>query len=287
MDPRLIAPDGFHIPTLEEWPVLNTYLSTQSQSMAALKNISLDVWTFPNGSASNAYLFEAMPGGAILYNGSGYNMNGWGYYWMYTQGGNSPDDGRPRYAYFGYNGSAAPDAFYTFLGQGMSVRIISNDSLVRGQLFGGGILLENTGTEGITGYQDGGSPYIGSDIWGCSGIIIGATDGQDGHTNTQLMAINFCNTLSDKLTNGVVSYNEYRDWYVPASDEALRQIQQVPEYEALLDPTQAYWTSTEMDNFTAFTIINPSNTPGGGNWILKQSNKSIGLPFLGMRRQQL
>jgi hypothetical protein len=74
---------------------------------------------------------------------------------------------------------------------------------------------------------------------------------------------------------------------VPASDEVLIQIQQVHEYESLLDPTQPYWTSTEANSGEAFAIINLSGTPGGANWSLKQLPKSQTLPFLGMRKQTL
>ena len=81
--------------------------------------------------------------------------------------------------------------------------------------------------------------------------------------------------------------NTYNDWYVPAADEALLQIQQVPEYEALLDPTQSYWTSTESSSIEAFTITNPSSTPGGANWIIKQASKLASYAFLGMRKQQI
>ncbi|MEI6887635.1 MAG: hypothetical protein WCK31_05385, partial [bacterium] len=185
------------------------------------------------------------------------------------------------------DGNCSPNGGVTNLGNGLTARIISNDSLVRGQLFGGGILLENLGTEGLTGYNDGGSPYIGIDVWGCDGILIGAGDGQNGYANTQVMIAQACNSITTYLgISGNYIYG-YNDWYVPASDEVLVQIQQVPEYEALLDPTQSYWTSTEIDNFNAFTIINPSGHPGGGNWITKQTSKLINLPFLGMRKQTL
>jgi uncharacterized protein (TIGR02145 family) len=237
-DTRFIAPTGYHIPTLEEWPLLNNYLSSQSQSMSNLKNISLNVWTPPNTDAINAYLFEAVPGGAIFYNGNSYNINGWAYYWMYTQGDNPPFNA-PRYAYFGFNGSSAPDGGITFNGQGMCVRIIDNDSLVVAQPFGGGMLLENTGTEGITAWTSG-TPEIsaivlGSDSqWGCVGLNVGATSNLDGYTNTQLMAARPCNNLVTALGNPILFYNDYNDWYIPAIDEVLQQIQAVPEYEILL-----------------------------------------------------
>jgi uncharacterized protein (TIGR02145 family) len=282
-DPRNLAPSGYHLPTYWEWDVLNNYLGTQSQVLCGLKDTMLNVWTPPNTDAANLYDFEIVPGGGInaVY-GTSYGMAGAAYYWIYTL-----DPTYPLYAYFLFNGDCSPNGGATNQGLGMTARIISNSSLVRGQLFGGGILLENTGTEGITGYYDGGAPYFSFDFWGCSGILIGAGDSQDGYSNTQAMLSNACNGSVDYIASSSNYTNGYNDWYIPAADEILRQIHEVPEYEALLDPTQSYWTSTEVDNFNAFTIINPSNTPGVGNWILKQSNKSINFPFFVMRKQTL
>jgi len=290
-DARLLAPTGYHLPTIYEWNVLNNYLASQSELMCQLKNISLNVWTAPNTSATNAYLFEAMPGGAIGagYNGGlSYNMPSWGYYWIYTQ-----DPATPRYAYFGFEGSCAPQDFApTFPGQGMTIRIIDNDSLVRGQQFGGGMLLENIGTEGITAWtyitpEISAIVYGADDTWGCSGLTIGAGSVVDGYTNTQLMKARPCNNVVTAVGNPANYYNDYNDWYIPASDELLLQIQQVPEYEALLDPSKSYWTSTEVDDLDAIALTNGTNTPGAGNWYLTVKPKGIAYPFLGMRRQQL
>lgn len=281
-DPRNLAPNGYHIPTYGEWDVLNNYLSSQSQLLCGLKDVILNVWTPPNTDAANLYDFEMVPGGGVQVITGGYYIGVYAYYWIYTL-----DLANPLYCYFSYAGDCSPNGGNTNPGNGLTARIIDNTSLVRGQLFGGGILLENTGPEGITGYNDGGSPYIGFDFWGCSGIIIGATDPQNGYANTQLMYTQACNGVSDYLGSFVNYIYGYNDWYIPASDEALVQIQQVPEYEALLDPTQFYWTSTEANSGEAIAIVNISGTPGGANWSLKQLNKIQTGAFLGMRKQQL
>jgi uncharacterized protein (TIGR02145 family) len=297
-DSRILAPNDYHIPTRGEWNVLNNYLISQSQSMANLKNISLNVWTAPNTSANNAYLFEAMPTGAIgsSYNsGTSYNMASWGYQWIYTQYLTQPN-----YAFFGYDGTCAPmDANPTFPGQGMAVRIIDNASLVRGQLFGGGFLLENISSEGITAfafydvnynyYEPSISNFvIGDEAWGPL-VAIGANDSQRGYDNTQIMGSNSNNSISMLLAaqTGFAADNKYYDWYIPASDEVLIQIQQVPEYEMWLDPFKEYWTSTEQGDDFAFAVVNRSNTPGGSNWELQLKDKYEIKPFLGMRRQIL
>jgi uncharacterized protein (TIGR02145 family) len=281
-DPRNLAPSGYHIPTYWEWDVLNNYLNSQSQLLCGLKNVSLGVWTAPNTDAANLYDFEIVPGGAISPTTGGYSIGIYAYYWTYTL-----DLANPLYSYFSYDGNCSPNGGVTTLGNGLTARIIDNDSLVRGQLFGGGMLLENTGTEGITGYNDVGVPYIGADVWGCDGIIIGASDPQNGYANTQLMVSNACSPPVDYIASPSIYTYGYNDWYIPAVDEALVQIQQVPEYEALLDPTQSYWTSTEANSNQAFVIYNPTNTPGGSNWTTRAVSKSLGILFLGMRRQQL
>jgi len=294
LDSRLIAPTGYHIPTLEEWPILNTYLISNSESMANLKNISLNVWTAPNTDATNAYLFEAVPGGAIPSDGSnaGYNMPSWAYYWMYTQGGGGGNLNKLKYSYFGFDGSSSPDNGWTNIGQGLTIRIIDNDSLVRGQAFGGGMLLENTGTEGITAWTIGrwgdisaiaNAPFLGEQ-WGCSGTIIGAGSVSDGYANTQLMDVAACNVTSGKLAAGTNQYNEYRDWYIPACEEVLNQIQAVPEYQTILNTTYNYWTSTEVNDTEAMAL---TYDIGSGNWVLIPKPKGEIYLIVAMRKQQL
>jgi uncharacterized protein (TIGR02145 family) len=284
-DPRNLAPVGYHIPTYYEWNVLNDYLVSQSQTMCGLKNVSLNVWIAPNSEAANLYNFEIVPGGAVPPGNVSYYMGAYAYYWIYTS-----DPVIPIYAYFNYLTSCSPGDFTaTTLGNGMTVRIIDNASLVRGQLFGGGFLLENVGAEGITGYkEDSGQLLTGyTDAWGCDSTNIGANDGQRGYDNTQAMYSYGCNPLTDFIGSGANYINGYNDWYVPASDEVLIQIQQVPEYEAILDPTKDYWTSTEIDANQALKITNPSMTPGASNWVLKIESKLFVAPFLGMRKQFL
>ena len=286
-DPRNIAPTGYHLPTVGEWETLNTYLISQSQTFCGLKNVSLGVWLAPNTDAANLYDFEIVPGGAISPTTGGYYMGEYGYYWIYV-----PNPNGPIYAYFSFDGVCNPNDFtVTTLGNGMTARIIDNTSLVRGQLFGGGLLLENLGTEVLTAYLEGGFTTFSNDfpeIWGCDGIVIGAGSVLDGYANTQLMFSNACNTLVN-IVGAPNTYlnNLYDNWYVPAFDEALIQIQQVPEYEALLDPNGSYWTSTEANSNQAYVIYNPTFTPGGSNWATRAVSKSLTLPFLGMRKQQI
>jgi uncharacterized protein (TIGR02145 family) len=286
-DPRNLAPAGYHLPTVGEWETLNNYLISQSQTFCGLKNVSLGVWSAPNTDAANLYDFEIVPGGGVNVGSGGYFMGEYGYYWIYV-----PNPNGPIYAYFSFDGTCSPNDFtITTLGNGMTARIIDNTSLVRGQLFGGGMLLENLGTEALTAYLQGGFVTFANDypeIWGCDGFVIGASSGSDGYANTQLMLSNACNSIVNAVAApGTYIDNLYDNWYVPAFDEALIQIQQVPEYEALLDPKGSYWTSTEANAGQAYVIYNPTNTPGLGNWSIRAVSKSLTLPFLGMRKQAI
>jgi uncharacterized protein (TIGR02145 family) len=292
-DVRNLAPTGYHIPTIGEWETLDSYLSSQGQLYSGLKDVILNVWTAPNTDAANLYDFEIVPGGSIGTSPTGsYNMSDYAYYWTYVQ-----NPVQPGYTYFGYDGGYAPYAGYTVFGFGLTARIISDASLTRGQLFGGGILLDPTIPNTIVGWKiDQGKissygrsllPNGGDEEWGCAATFRGAGDPQDGYSNTQIMSTSGCNTISQELTGGSIYYNGYNDWYVPASDEVLMQVQQVPEYEAMLDPYVSYWTSTEANSGEAFALINPTNNPGGANWIIKTANKLLILPFLGMRKQTL
>ena len=72
--PRGLAPEGWHVPTDEEWKSLEMYLG-MSQSMAdteyyrgtnqggMLKGTGNSLWKVPNAGATNEYGFSALPGG--------------------------------------------------------------------------------------------------------------------------------------------------------------------------------------------------------------------------------
>ena len=61
VDPRGIAPDGYHVATSTEWSTISSYLTSVGLNGGALK--SLDVWSSPNTGATNSTGFGAIPGG--------------------------------------------------------------------------------------------------------------------------------------------------------------------------------------------------------------------------------
>jgi len=96
VDSRNIAPDGWHIPTDDEWKELEMYLG-MSQSEAdgtgyrgtdeggKLKETGTTHWNSPNTGATNETGFTALPGGYRYGNGNYYNMGSFGYFWSSTE----------------------------------------------------------------------------------------------------------------------------------------------------------------------------------------------------------
>lgn len=80
-DTSNIAPEGWHVPTDEEWQTLIDYLGS-SVASGKLKETGTTHWTSPNTGATNESGFTALPGGLrISSNGSFYNMGYYADFW--------------------------------------------------------------------------------------------------------------------------------------------------------------------------------------------------------------
>jgi hypothetical protein len=60
-DPRGLAPEGWHIPSIPEWIKLTEYLGEEEIAGGKLKDITL--WKYPNKGATNESGFSAIPAG--------------------------------------------------------------------------------------------------------------------------------------------------------------------------------------------------------------------------------
>lgn len=60
-DPRGLAPDGYHIPSYDEWTTLINFLGGATNAGGAMKATTL--WNSPNSGATNSSSFEGLPSG--------------------------------------------------------------------------------------------------------------------------------------------------------------------------------------------------------------------------------
>jgi uncharacterized protein (TIGR02145 family) len=130
VDSRNLCPDGWHIPSDNEWDILTTYLGGQSIAGGKLKEAGTLHWNSPNTGATNETNFTALPGGlrktysTIPFQG----ISEHGYYWTSTEEGNN-------YAYFrilNYTSTSITTMFgyNNYKTDGMSVRCIQDSTSV-------------------------------------------------------------------------------------------------------------------------------------------------------------
>jgi uncharacterized protein (TIGR02145 family) len=79
-DPRKIAPEGWHVPTMDEWKTLLTYLGNNGGKM---KESGLTHWSTPN-TGTNTSGFTALPGG-FLYSNIFTGIEGTAVWWSSTE----------------------------------------------------------------------------------------------------------------------------------------------------------------------------------------------------------
>ena len=65
-DSRVLAPKGWRIPALQDWSILEAFVTKQGMLGAALKEAGTEHWITPNTGASNETGFSALPGGGRL-----------------------------------------------------------------------------------------------------------------------------------------------------------------------------------------------------------------------------
>ena len=117
-----LAPTGWHVPTLNEWSTLFSYLGADDAGAGKLKEAGFTHWNSPNSYATNSTEFTGLPGG-LRYDGAGTfggNMGQWGMWWLTDE--NSSSDGW----YFGLGYNTPYDIYHANKASGMSIRCIRN-----------------------------------------------------------------------------------------------------------------------------------------------------------------
>ncbi|MEI7663361.1 MAG: fibrobacter succinogenes major paralogous domain-containing protein [Bacteroidota bacterium] len=80
-----LAPSGWHIPSVDEWSTLITYLGGKSIAGGKLKETGTSHWISPNKGADNSSGFTALPNGLQADIGGFYFIGEWGSWWTSTE----------------------------------------------------------------------------------------------------------------------------------------------------------------------------------------------------------
>lgn len=116
-----ICPQGWHVPTDNDWKILEEYLGGKERAGGKMKEVGSFNWVNPNTSATNESLFSALPSGYRFYNGHYTYKGNYGFYWSSTENGKSN-------AYFRYlyNESARIIKNSIYKSNGFSIRCIKD-----------------------------------------------------------------------------------------------------------------------------------------------------------------
>lgn len=80
----ILAPDGWHVATDNDWTILADYLGGEEVAGEKLKETGAERWNSPNNSATNEYWFTAIPGGFRIGDGTFSSFGGGAYWWTTT-----------------------------------------------------------------------------------------------------------------------------------------------------------------------------------------------------------
>lgn len=87
-DSRGLCPEGWHLPSKEEWQILETYANQVNCGALEgnLKEAGFEHWDSPNGSATNELGFTGLPGGIRRTNGGLFSdLGSIGRWWTSTE----------------------------------------------------------------------------------------------------------------------------------------------------------------------------------------------------------
>jgi uncharacterized protein (TIGR02145 family) len=95
-DPRILAPEGWHVPSDDEWKELEAFLGIDKFHLnktgwrgetvgGKLKEKGSSRWKSPNEGATNESGFTALPGGYRDVDGSFYVLGSSGYWWCSSE----------------------------------------------------------------------------------------------------------------------------------------------------------------------------------------------------------
>ena len=84
-DLRGLAPEGWHVPSDNEWTTLTTFLGGESVAGGKMKSTGTSLWQSPNTAATNSIGFTALPGGYRNGNGTFNFIGSAGHWWFSSE----------------------------------------------------------------------------------------------------------------------------------------------------------------------------------------------------------
>lgn len=123
-DSRKLCPEGWKVPSNDEWISLMDFLGGEELAGGLLKEAGTDHWAYPNTGASDVFDFSALPAGDRQENGYFYSSSYRAYFWTSVE-----YDLTKAYMVFMDNESSSFNHNYIpAKGDGLSVRCIKDDS---------------------------------------------------------------------------------------------------------------------------------------------------------------
>lgn len=116
-----LCPDGWHVPTLQEFRTLIHFLGDTLQAGGKMKEMGTTHWYSPNNGATNESGFTGLPGGNRYLNGGFEFLHNYGIWWTSTQ-----EDSVSAYFMVLYDLSAFSSCYNDNMKLGNSVRCIKN-----------------------------------------------------------------------------------------------------------------------------------------------------------------
>ena len=116
-----LCPEGWHVPTLDEWQILGDELADTLSAGGQLKETGTGHWNSPNTGATNSSGFTALPAGLRYFEGTYNSLGYFASFWSFTE----EDINRGWYSSLYYADSRL-GMNTTFKRNGFSVRCLRN-----------------------------------------------------------------------------------------------------------------------------------------------------------------
>ena len=84
-DSRNVCPEGWHVPTDDDWTTLITFLGGEDLAGGKLKDAGTTHWLTPNADATNETNFTALPGGYRYITATFTYLGNRGFWWSSTE----------------------------------------------------------------------------------------------------------------------------------------------------------------------------------------------------------